>query len=633
MAKLRKSRGVRPLTEPIEQMAGDISDPKRGLRAQVWVVFTILALVYAGIVTWLSGQVLRTSFREYIGASIESLSSSLAVSLDRDIFLRYRELRIISELPSLTEEDRLRGVIDQLDEAFPIYAWIGLVDPDGTVLVSTSGHLEGEDVSERPWFRRGRYEVYFGDVHEARLLADLLPRTASGASPRFVDIAIPLESGHVLAAHLDVEWAENLAERLIFTGGDSGPAQVLVVTRQGAIIAASEIDPAISPPQELLSAMTAREEGFATLAWSDGDYLTAWAGSSGFRDFPGFGWSVIVRQPTDAAYAPIANHSQSFLLWGIGLALVFGMLGWFVANRVTRPIQQLSLAARRVGAGIEKEVPLFPHRQDEVGQLAFAIHQMIRDLIERDERLIELNRELERRVQLRTADLVAANDELEAFNSMVSHDLRSPLTSMLGFLELMELDYDDALDDEGREMLATIRSSAERMNELISDHLKLSKASRVELNREWVDLTAMSRDVVARLRRTDPGRRVEVEIEEGMKVWADEPLLEIALENLIGNAWKYSAKAETAIITIRSADDPDTWAITDNGAGFDMKKVDDLFAPFKRLHSAAEFQGTGVGLSTVKRIIERHGGSIRAESTPGSGARFYVTLPGPAATP
>jgi two-component system, NtrC family, sensor kinase len=224
-------------------------------------------------------------------------------------------------------------------------------------------------------------------------------------------------------------------------------------------------------------------------------------------------------------------------------------------------------------------------------------------------------------------ELESKNEELESFSHSVAHDLRAPLRSIDGFALALLEDYADTLDDDGKQHLCYVRESAQQMARLIDDLLALSRVTRSEFQRAPVDLSAIARGVAARLAQREPGRRVELVVTDGLVADGDGRLLTVALENLLGNAWKFTGKRDRARIEFGVADNGHrTFFVRDNGAGFDMAYASKLFGTFQRLHAATEFEGTGIGLATVQRVIRRHGGRIWADGAVGSGASFFFTL-------
>lgn len=243
---------------------------------------------------------------------------------------------------------------------------------------------------------------------------------------------------------------------------------------------------------------------------------------------------------------------------------------------------------------------------------------------------------LEAEVQAATAEikeqrdqLADANRELETFNYSVSHDLRSPLNIIQQLAVILEQDYGPQMDDQGRKLIGSIRQSAVRMNDLIVSLLNLSKATRAPLNRMEQDIGLIAREIAGALDRRDPERKIDWHIADGLRVKVDESLTRIALTNLLENAWKYSSHASEARIEFGAQDDPErgqVFYVKDDGIGFDQSDADKIFTPFVRLHGSAEFPGTGIGLTTVQRVIQRHGGDIWAESAPGTGTTMKFTL-------
>ena len=253
------------------------------------------------------------------------------------------------------------------------------------------------------------------------------------------------------------------------------------------------------------------------------------------------------------------------------------------------------------------------------------------DITERklaEQAIRELNESLEVQVRQRTEQLAATNRELESFTWSVSHDMRAPLRSIDGFANALAEDETERLSEQGKSYLVRIRSGVARLNDLVNAFLQLSRLSSSELRRTDVDLTAMSEEILAELASQQPQRQLRRSIAAGLRIHADPAQLRILLTNLLSNAWKFSANQPASEIRVYGSEQngETIYHIEDNGAGFDMAQVDKLFTPFQRLHTQSEFEGSGIGLATCRRIIQRHRGRIWGEATPGKGARFSFTV-------
>jgi signal transduction histidine kinase len=259
---------------------------------------------------------------------------------------------------------------------------------------------------------------------------------------------------------------------------------------------------------------------------------------------------------------------------------------------------------------------------------AAALHRIDLRREEAETRARQLNAELEQRVAERTVQLETANKELEAFSYSVSHDLRAPLRAINGFSALLEKQCREEMSEKGSQYLANINDASHRMGQLIDDLLSLSRVTRNPMRRDHLDLTKMAADVVGRLRDSTPSRDIDAVIAAGLRANGDRNLIKIVLENLLGNAWKFTQKTAKPSIEVGMLmkDGARVYFVRDNGAGFDMAYGSKLFGAFQRLHSATDFEGTGIGLATVQRIVHRHGGHVWAEGAVGEGAVFYFTL-------
>ncbi len=282
--------------------------------------------------------------------------------------------------------------------------------------------------------------------------------------------------------------------------------------------------------------------------------------------------------------------------------------------------------------GVNRRIEYIIHRVEDVTGFVRQKSQPAGNAAEMRARMEQMEAEIfqsSQKVQAANQQLKAANQELEAFSYSVSHDLRAPLRSIDGFSQALLEDYPDKLDEQGRNYLARVRAATQRMAELIDDMLQLSRVTRAEIRQETVDLSALADSVVADLRRAEPQRQVEVAIQSGLQAEGDAKLLRIALVNLLSNAWKFTGRQPAARIELGVQDTGSERAfyVRDNGVGFDMAYADKLFGAFQRLHAMSEFPGTGIGLATVQRIINRHGGRVWAEAAVNQGATFFFALP------
>ena len=316
--------------------------------------------------------------------------------------------------------------------------------------------------------------------------------------------------------------------------------------------------------------------------------------------------------------------AQQAVLAGPILAAVLAVLSIVVVSRrVVREIDEVAEVATSMQAGnLDRRSEV--RSADEVGDLARAFNGMA----DRIEALIGAERETSRQLREQASALEEANTELQTFSYSVSHDLRTPLRTIDGFSAILLEDHSEQLDDEARRLLGRVRAASQRMGELIDDLLELSRVSRTPLERRSVDVSALAAEVLAVHRQDAPERVVDVTIQPGLVAHADPGLARVVLDNLLGNAWKFTARQPSARISL-DAPAPGVFRVRDDGAGFDEAYADKLFQPFQRLHHANEFPGSGIGLATVQRALRRHGGAIRAQGGTGTGATFWFSFERP----
>lgn len=333
---------------------------------------------------------------------------------------------------------------------------------------------------------------------------------------------------------------------------------------------------------------------------------------------PGTGWAVVYVVPTQVAFAPLTRLMYTTLSITVLIAIIVTIIGLVIVLRqVTKPLGRLTTAAVKMGTGdLSQRVKVTTG--DEIGQLGTEFNQMAASLSEK-----------EAKIRQHAAQLEAANKELEAFSYSVSHDLRAPLRAIDGFSRVLLEDYIDKLDDDGKRYLNIIGSNTKKMGQLIDDLLLFSRLGRQEIRRSDINMEKLAKTVFEELKLAVPERKVQNIINTLFPAQGDQAMIRQVLVNLLSNSIKFTRPKETAVIEVdgRSEGDENIYAIKDNGVGFDMKYVNKLFGVFQRLHTSEEFEGTGVGLAIVQRIIHRHLGRVWAEGKVGEGATFYFSLP------
>lgn len=509
---------------------------------------------------------------------------------------------------------------------------------DGIAAYASSG--QGLGAAWRDDFGRqlsaSVFEDAIADASAARRLVVGQPLTPTQARPSTVLVS------RVLADRTGAEIVMTLALRpdrmplLTDVRGLPRGATVSVVDVRGALLARSA-DPASGTTQVIpagASGATARAELERRAADDRGaDRVIGHAVADRAP------WVVYVDAPAEIALISArADFFRDLAIAGVMLALAL-LLAWLISERITAPIRQLTVDATALGAGqLSRRSAV--QTDDEIGLLASAfnetagaIEHLVGSLRNTQAELRGLNVHLEQRVRDRTAQLAALNSELEAFSFSVSHDLRAPLRRIDRFSVALIEDYGDRLDDDGRLMLERLSVGCEQMSQLIDDLLRLSRVSRAELDYQRVNLATIITEIAADLRQADPSHPVALAINdtaaEGLTVHGDASLLRVVLQNLLANAWKFTRQQPNPRVECGTTlvDNVRAFYVCDNGVGFDAAKGDKLFRAFQRLHDSREFEGTGVGLATVQRIVHRHGGRVWADGNVGSGATFWFTVP------
>jgi PAS domain S-box-containing protein len=389
----------------------------RSVGAYLALVFSVLSILLTMILVEVIGVAATQLIKSNIGHGLAELALETSDKLDRGMFERYREIGLMANRADLIapggNPDDKRRIFDGLQETYPYYAWIGMTDAGGKVVVSAQKLLEGVDVSERPWFRNALKGINLGDVHEAALLAKLLP-DPSDEPVRFVDLAFPYTDKHgrvagVLGAHLSWRWGKEVAQSIIEPLGERRRVQAFIVNRDGMVL--------LGPPDmqgktiafPSLKAASDKHNGFNIETWSDNkQYLVGFSTSKGYASYPGLSWTVLMRQSVDDAFLPVKRIQQRVLWSGIAIAALFSLLGLFAARRITRPLWALAQSAQRIQEGETAEISPNNTGYFEVKALTGSLNSLVGNLLQKESALKELNLTLEKRVEQRTQELAHA---------------------------------------------------------------------------------------------------------------------------------------------------------------------------------------------------------------------------------
>jgi signal transduction histidine kinase len=629
--------------------------PLRSILSFQATLVAVLPFLVAALLgfSWLFPQ-MRSEFNDRqlqlaraIGSQVESYLTSNLITVKMTAALTFDKQMAWPEIQQV-----LNAQIRASDSLRAVYA----VAPSGRVMaVGLPPRFAGQrqdylglDLSYNTLFR----EILQG---EQQIWSDtFLSMIGGGLS---VALAVPTEKMVVIGEvdlHRLTEFLKRLAsdqEQLIF-----------LIDRRGQVIA--DQDGRYTAQQLNLTNIPFLSHGLTSTMPVSGNFQFNGRAMTGcLMHTPGIDWHVLVALPTDVAFRSVWTSTRIVIV-GLLTALLLGVtLSLYMSRRLARRFETLTGHARRVAAG--EEASDWPKDNiTEFNHLATDLDRMAGAIRERQWQLRKLNADLELRVAERTAELAAANEalreevgqrahaqeeinllnedlllqrnaletancELESFSYSVSHDLRAPLRHLIGFSSALLADYRDRLDGTARDYLTRIARASRKMEELIDALLQLSTVSRLKLKISTVDLSILAREIASSLQRSAPDRHVTFLIAERLTVQADEVLLRSMVDNLLGNAWKYTSKKEDATIEFAATeqDAQTVYFIRDNGAGFDMAYADKLFSAFQRLHRESDFEGTGIGLATVQRIVTRHGGAIWAEGSVGVGATFYFTFP------
>lgn len=516
------------------------------------------------------------------------------------------------EGPAAPEDEvPLRAALRPFVEADHLFEYVAIVRPSGEIHVLEPAGLQAglarTDLSFYPWFTQLRAT--------GAAISDLHIATAT-RRPSVVVAAVAQDPSG--AVHGYVVGGIRLSGLSALIGAPQGAYFGYLTDSRGLVIAHGR-EPRFANSQTDFSEVPAVRLALAgeSGAIEDHNPIELEDRVAGYTSVPGLDWATVYVVPTEVAYAPAATMALS--IGGVSVAVItlFGIAAMVFARGFVAPITRLSVVAAKLAAG-ERDVALPRAGWDEVGRLTRDFGQMVEAIDARESALRQ-----------QAAELLAANRELEAFTYSVSHDLRAPVRAIDSFGRILLDEHGQALDGEGRRVLGKVLESAQRMSLLIDDLLHLSRMSRKEFQPRPIGMAAMVENVVEELAAREPDRVVDLAVDALPDAVGDPALVRQVWQNLLENAFKFTQRVARPAIRVWSEATPgeQRYFVRDNGVGFEQEYGHTLFKPFSRLHTRDEFDGTGIGLAIVARIVEIHGGRVWAESQLGKGATFGFALP------
>ena len=591
-----------------------------GLSLKVSLAIAVVAIVSLAILSSLAVTSSRQSLREQVLSANFTAATLVAKAVERYVADVVSIMREAPGRPKLSQEIRTANWFEASRDLenflrnFLQFDYVFVQDSQGIIRVRVP-HAEtvGQDFS---------FREFFHEVMKTRRLTISGVYVSQAAQRAVVSIAVPVLDGDAVKGVLVGAMSLTNLSQFVSTIGREDPSVLYVVDRNGLLIAHSRGVTSALPEdmkdQPIVQAVLTGKSG--TREFQDPGTGEQFLGAH--VPIATLGWGVVAVQPLSEAYAAPERLGR-WLLWvALACTAVAVVLGWQFGRTLTGPVLRLAEATRRMASG-DLTARVTPESEDEVGALAVAFNSMA-------ERLQESYRDLERRVEERTRELLVKTKELEAFTYTVAHDLRAPLRGIDGFSTVLLEDYADKVDDAGRHCLKTVRDCTKRMGALIDDLLRYCRVERRTMRRTRMELPTILDHILHNYRQEIASRGVALKVDLPFREMEGEVegFVEV-LANLVDNALKFTRGVPHPEILVRGEENETEWvlSIADNGIGFDPQYREKIFEIFQRLNRQEDYDGTGVGLAIVRKVAERHGGRAWAESQPGKGSVFSLAIP------
>lgn len=617
------------------------------IRSKLSVTFLSVSLLALAFISIFIYFYVKNTLTAEVLAHLESVSSVQSHRVESIIEQNLERLRLVSSRTQLrislseflsnrdrSHLEKLQLIINDALASISSFNVISILDIDGKVVTSTNPARLNLDYSGFDFFsnakEKNNAEHFYLD--EKNQLKVYLSGPMTTDDNLIGILLIESDANNIVALISDYsglrKTGETLLGRKTIDGQHALYLTPLRFDQNAALIRKVSLSNQSNP---LARALLENQKVFTTAIDYRGQEVLA---STNYIDKTG--WGLVVKIDKAEAFAATHELIKYIVIITLTLMLLVAWVSFAFAKIISTPIVELTKTAHDINEGDLNQRAVI-RSNDEVGELASAFNNMTDNLIRTQYDLAKTNKELqshrehlEEMVSQRTLELQEKNRELESFAYSVSHDLRSPLRAIDGFSRILAEDYANVLDDEGKANFTRIRHASQRMGNLIDDLLELSRINRSEILKEKIDLSAKVLATIARLDGTPNGRKVDFVVQPNVFVFGDDTLMDVVVANLIGNAWKYTAKTSRAKIEFGEIKNngESVYFVRDNGIGFDMKYANKLFGAFQRLVGYDEYPGTGIGLATVLRVINRHGGRIWAEGELNKGASFYFTVSG-----